>query len=403
MKNHHIYSEKLASVLNNLFHGILLVNEKGIILEFNEASLNILGKTTETLSNSSLQTLLPLLYKESFTEYFNTCLNVDDCTYRKFETDYFNGETKLVLEIDCNQNFLSEEDGEMYTICVLNNITRQARLEKELVKQKKSKQVLLEKLEHEQEFSDLKSRFITIASHEFRTPLAGILSSIDLIERYLTKDSERWEGYKHSDKLKSHMHKIKKSVESLTNNLSQFLSMELLKDGDVEYIEEEFNLEDTLEVLVDEFQILEKNQQEIHFEFLSDEKDVVLDKSILKNVIICLLSNAVKYTPEGKNIYVSASIDNSLIEIIIKDEGIGIPKAGQRNMFRRFFKAKNATNLQGIGLGLNIALRYVHLMNGDITFDSEENKGTTFKISFEREVKVKQELNFNEKGIVDRG
>ncbi|NIJ45158.1 hypothetical protein FHR24_001597 [Wenyingzhuangia heitensis] len=385
MSENHIYSEKFTSILNNLFHGVILMTQKGMILEFNKASLTLLQKQPKELDGVLLSGLLPDNYKDPFQNYFENCLNLETKNYGKFEINYFQQNNELVmLEIDCNQNFVSDEDNSVYTICIINDVTKRKKLEKELEHQKKTKEVILEKLEREQELNDMKSRFISIASHEFRTPLAGILSSVDLIERYLKTDEKLWSQFIHQVKVDSHVSKIKTSIKTLTTTLNQFLSLGQLEEGKIEYHEERFNLKKYLIKLKDEFASLTKENQNIHFDFTTEEEYAYLDKNILRHIFTNLLSNAIKYTPAGKNIYIVAFIDQENIHISVRDEGMGIPDEDQDNLFRRFFRAKNVTNLQGTGLGLNIVRKYVLLMKGSISFDSKENVGTVFKISFPR-------------------
>jgi signal transduction histidine kinase len=123
-----------------------------------------------------------------------------------------------------------------------------------------------------------------------------------------------------------------------------------------------------------------KNQ---HVEFIyQGEEEVYQDKKILRNVLLNLLSNAVKYSQEGKTVYVTTTVKSGKSQIAVKDEGIGIPAEAQKKLFDKFFRAKNATNIQGTGLGLNIVKRYVELLDGDIAFVSKENEGTTFTVEF---------------------
>lgn len=385
MSENHIYSEKFTSILNNLFHGVILMTQEGEVLEFNKASLNLLQKKPKELEGVLLSDLLPKNYKDDFEIYFKNCLNQQTKNYGKFEVVFFLEDNQLVtLEIDCNQNFISDEDNSVYTICLINDVTKRKKLEKELEHQKKTKEVILEKLEREQELNDMKSRFISIASHEFRTPLAGILSSVDLIERYLKTDEKLWSQFIHQTKVESHVSKIKTSIKTLTSTLNQFLSLGQLEEGKIEYHEERFNLKKTLLKFKEEFSSLKKENQTIHFAFKSEEEEAYLDKNILRHIFTNLLSNAVKYTPPGKNIYIIAFLDDENIHISVRDEGMGIPDEDQDNLFRRFFRAKNVTNLQGTGLGLNIVKKYVLLMNGTIDFESKENVGTVFKILFPR-------------------
>ncbi|MDO6801965.1 PAS domain-containing sensor histidine kinase [Wenyingzhuangia sp. 1_MG-2023] len=381
MIENHIYSSKLASVLNSVFHGVLLTNHEGIVQDYNKSSLQLLKKTTENLNGKKLSYLLPVACKFKFERYFEKCQNFETRKYKQFEYNCFSDTGELrVLELDCNQNFISEEDSEKYTICVIRDITERKNVEKELDLQKQDKIESIDRLEGKQELNDMKSRFITTASHEFRTPLAGILSSIDLIERYLKVDEDLWSQFVHKSKVESHILKIKTSIKTLTGTLNQFLSLGQLEEGRIDYNEEEFDLKETLQNFIDEFVPLLKKDQVINFEFKTNQSRVHLDKNILRHVMNNLLSNAIKYTPAGKNVEVLSFVNDREIQISVRDEGMGIPPEDQNNLFRRFFRAKNATNLQGTGLGLNIVRKYVTLMNGNISFESKEGVGTVFTV-----------------------
>nr|WP_262896847.1 ATP-binding protein [Fulvivirga sediminis] len=114
----------------------------------------------------------------------------------------------------------------------------------------------------------------------------------------------------------------------------------------------------------------------------ADNEDIVFhtDEKIIKNILINLLSNAIKYSEANTEITITLKEDPNLLSIKVKDQGIGIPEGEQKHMFERFFRAKNATNIQGTGLGLNIVKKYVDMLEGEITFTSKLNEGTTFSI-----------------------
>ena len=225
-------------------------------------------------------------------------------------------------------------------------------------------------LSRERELNELKSRFVSMASHEFRTPLSTILSSASLIERYREPGTE--------EKRKKHIDKIKSGISNLTNILNDFLSLSKLEEGKVEIDESSVNLTDELKDIIDELSTICKDQQTIKFE--SNPNPIVLktDKKIFKNILINLLSNAIKYSEPSTEIFVEMAKVDDNIQIQVTDQGMGIPEEEQKHMFERFFRAKNATNIQGTGLGLNIVKKYVDMLNGNISFKSKLNEGTTF-------------------------
>ncbi|WP_229254112.1 sensor histidine kinase KdpD [Dyadobacter sp. NIV53] len=218
----------------------------------------------------------------------------------------------------------------------------------------------------------MKSQFVTIASHEFRTPLGTILSSASLIGRYSKTEEE--------DKRQKHVQRIKSAVTNLTEILNDFLSIGKLEEGRVQSIPVEVNLPEFCKGLIEEIKGLCKDDQQIHFQY-NGKSDVWLDKQLLRNVLFNLLSNAIKYSEAGKSIFLRIAAGDKLVSIEIEDQGIGIPETDQAHIFDRFFRAHNAGNVQGTGLGLNIVQNYIDLMKGEVSFSSKVGQGTTFHIN----------------------
>ena len=235
----------------------------------------------------------------------------------------------------------------------------------------KSQKELKEALAKEQELNKLKSRFVSTASHEFRTPLSTILSSASLIARYTAPNTEA--------KRQKHVDRIKSSVQHLNNILNDFLSISKLEEGKFAPEASIFDIKIYFEDILEEMSGILKDGQNIHFEHQGD-RNVFVDKKFLKNILINLLSNASKYSDEYSKIDLFTKNTNKKLSIEIKDYGIGIPKSEQEHLFERFFRAQNAINIQGTGLGLNIVKRYVNMMNGSIDFESIENQGTSFRV-----------------------
>ncbi|MCE3296056.1 MAG: hybrid sensor histidine kinase/response regulator [Crocinitomicaceae bacterium] len=226
---------------------------------------------------------------------------------------------------------------------------------------------LADSLDREKQLNIMKSAFVSMASHEFRTPLTTILSSIALVEKY--------SGDEEQDKREKHFHRIKYSVRTLIDILDDFLSIEKLEQGKMETDATSFNLQEFLKEIAEGLNELCKEEQEIRFSY-SGEEQVLLDKKIMRNVMFNLLSNAIKYS--GKDIDFTVEVNPGKIKVTVRDQGIGIPEEQQQEMFGKFFRASNASGVQGTGLGLNIVKHYVDLMGGTISFDSKEGVGTTF-------------------------
>ena len=240
--------------------------------------------------------------------------------------------------------------------------------EEALREAKKDLEALLDK---ERELNELKTRFVSMASHEFRTPLSTILSSISLLERY-TEPSQ-------ADKREKHIQRIKKSIKDLTDILEDFLSIGKLEEGNVKPVFETVEIGDFISTVLEELRGLLKPGQQFHFkpakEFL-----IHSDVKLLRHIVTNLATNAIKYSPENSPIALTLVEDGKNVKFNIGDKGIGIPEGEQKNMFSRFFRAGNVTNIQGTGLGLNIVRKSLDLLHGDISFVSKLNEGTTFTV-----------------------
>jgi len=230
---------------------------------------------------------------------------------------------------------------------------------------------LKEALNKEKELNELKSRFVSMASHEFRTPLSTILSSASLVSRYVSEE--------HNEKRQKHINRIKSSVSNLTGILNDFLSLSKIEEGKEVVSFEKIDLKQLLLLTIDETKGLLKLNQQIKLN-ISDNHLLTTDKRIFKNVLFNLFSNAIKYSPEDSTILCNVIKSKNKFKIEITDQGIGIPEQDQKHLFSRFFRASNVENIQGTGLGLNIVKRYIELLGGSISFTSQEFKGTTFKI-----------------------
>ena len=255
---------------------------------------------------------------------------------------------------------------------------RTIELQKILKELEASKEDLTISLEKEKEVNDLKSRFVSMASHEFRTPLSTILSSISLLSKYDTTEDQ--------PKRDKHIDRIKSSVKSLTDILNEFLSLGKIEEGKVEVKPDSFDLHEFISNIIYEMNVILKLGQDIKFNHKGNI-NTYTDAQLLKHVLINLLSNAIKFSPENSTIAIESNVNDSETAIKITDQGIGIPKSDQVHLFERFFRATNVTNIQGTGLGLHIVGRYVEILSGKIEYTSELEKGSTFTIKLQTELK----------------
>jgi len=260
-----------------------------------------------------------------------------------------------------------------------NDLTELEKLKNQLRK----KELVIKELEQQSELREMKSRFLSIASHEFKTPLAGMLSSLNLIDRYIEADLKNWIHFKNRKKVENHLRNMHASVKNMTTILNKFLSLGNIEKGEIAVNKIRFSIRKMLQDHTAQFQQICKAGQQIVYMHKGRNTMVYLDKHIFKNIVNNLLSNAIKFSPEHSEIELTSSIIGNQLTIKLTDQGIGIPASDQQKIFRRFFRATNAlTNQEGTGLGLHIVKKYTGLLNGDISFESEENSGTTFELTF---------------------
>ncbi len=274
------------------------------------------------------------------------------------------------FEVDVNENIyhltavpLSDGRGTIHEVLiVMTNVTDRKTVERKLLKA----------IEKEKELNMLKSRFVTMASHEFRTPLSTMLSSVFLLEN---QSGEQFAAQK-----AVHLGRIRRSIQLLTELMNDFLSLGKLEEGRITATYTALDIKVFLEELVGELRSIKKQAQTINFRFTGETLTLMTDRQILSNMLRNLVSNAVKYSPDESEIAVEAEVAQGNLVISVIDHGMGIPEHEQAGIFKRFFRAENASNIQGTGLGLNIVRKYVNLLRGKVSFTSKVGQGSTFTL-----------------------
>ncbi len=226
-------------------------------------------------------------------------------------------------------------------------------------------------LQKEKNLNEMKSNFVSMASHEFRTPLSTVLSSVSLLEHYTTTETQ--------DKRDKHIQRIKSSVGEMVTILEEFLSIEKIEEGKVQLKKETFNIKELTQQLYTKFSTALKKGQTIIYEHIGKE-EVFLDVAFINHILNNLLSNAVKYSPEGSEVIFKTNVKENTITLKIQDHGIGIAPKDQEHLFERFFRGSNTGNIKGTGLGLHIVKRYIDLMQGSISLESDIGKGSIFTV-----------------------
>jgi PAS domain S-box-containing protein len=245
-------------------------------------------------------------------------------------------------------------------------------VQRDVTRRKQQEQEMQSALEKEKELNELKSHFVSTASHEFRTPLATILSSVELLEYYghLSTESENREYFQ----------QIRTAIDRMTSLMSDVLTLEKTDVGKMEINPIQLNLEQFCHSLITEIHLGSKRQHNISFLLRGESSQGLLDEKVLRHVFGNLLSNAVKYSPIEGNISFEVIRHNHEVIFQIRDQGIGIPEEARQRLFEPFFRAKNVGTVSGTGLGLSIVKRLVEMHGGHINVDSQEGKGTTFTV-----------------------
>lgn len=256
------------------------------------------------------------------------------------------------------------------TIALQDSIKK---LEREIEKRKEAENKIKEALRKERELNELKTKFLSLVSHEFKTPLSGIMTSSTLIGKYVKEDQQ--------DKREKHIKTITGKVKYLNNILDDFLSVERLETGKVNYKLNSFPLSKVINEVIYNANMLLKEGQIINYPEGIDAIELNFDEKVLELVLTNLVNNAIKYSPENTKIDIKVYATEKKLDIVISDQGIGIPKKEQKFIFNRYFRAENAILNQGTGIGLNIAKSHLENLGGDIIFESIENQGSSFKVS----------------------
>jgi signal transduction histidine kinase len=243
----------------------------------------------------------------------------------------------------------------------------------DITQQKEVETQISESLAKERDLNELKSRFVAMASHEFRTPLTTVQSSAKLILRYPSGDEDQFL------KREKHVKKILGAVNGLNTILEDFLSISRIEEGKIEIRKSNESLSNFCSELTEMLSGIAKEGQSFHCTHLGEDS-FSTDFDMLKKIMSNLLSNAIKYSAEGQKIDILTQNKGKILELEVNDYGIGIPKEEQGKIFERFFRAANATNIEGTGLGLHIVKKYVEILGGTISFYSIPNIQTCFKI-----------------------
>jgi len=382
--------------------GIIIVDENLKITASNQAAHLMFGYKEEELAGESLNLLIPKPHQSSaaaeFDKYFKNQKPAKFGADKDLHALKKNGE-KIPIEVSLN---LFQLEDKQFLMFLFNDISLRKKQEEEILhlnrklgklvderttelreiivdlkeeisKRKKAESKIKAALDKEKELNELKTKFLSLVSHEFKTPLSVILSSATLTKKYT--DTE------HQKKREKHLENIKLKVRSLNNILNDFLSIERIESDNNSYNIAYFPLSRVVNNVVYDANMLSKKGQIINYPDNINEIVVHYDEKILELSLTNLINNAIKYSPENTTIDIAVKIKNDLLNISVSDQGIGISEKDQKYIFNPYFRAENVTHKQGTGIGLNIVKGHLENLNSTIHFKSIENKGSIFTIN----------------------
>lgn len=404
------FEEKNKDIFGVLFEsvaeGIIVVNKKQIIVASNASANKLFRYKPGELKGQHLNVLVPKTSNTPHENYAGHFVKYGDSRQMGHGRDLYGlrkDNTKFPVEIGLNP---FEIDGDKYVMAMvidisvrkehqrqileLNNAlerkieqrTNELRstvldLKEEINRRHKAESKIKASLEKERELNNLKTKFLSMVSHEFKTPLSGILTSATLAGKYPKEDQQ--------PKREKHLKTIKAKVKYLNSILSDFLSLERMETGKVDYKFTKFPLSRVINTVVYEANMLLKDGQKINYPDNIDEIELYFDEKILQLSLTNLLNNSIKYSPEGKEISITANNRENNFILHITDEGIGIPEQEKKHIFRRYFRAENAVLQEGTGIGLNIIKNHLENLNAKLKFESQLGKGSTFSIEIPKQ------------------
>jgi PAS domain S-box-containing protein len=401
-------SVHLASLFENATEGIVASNSQGNIILANPAACTIFGYQTEELIGQKIEVLIPSKAKINHVKLREGFYQDPKNRVMGHNRDLLAGRKDgSTFPVEVSLSTYVQND-ERYVIAFIIDITKRKEIEGNMIRQQQqlekvtddmrilnadlevkveertiilkealqrleeSQNELNQALDKERQLNEIKSRFVSMASHEFRTPLSTVLSSASLIDKY-TSSTEQEKRSKHVDK-------IKNSVKHLNTLLEDFLSLGKLEEGKIGIHFHEFSLEELIRDTLEEMNPTLKSGQK--FIYVNSCHDLIYsDKNLIRNILFNLVSNAIKFSDINSTIHIQSNVKDDISHVSIKDEGMGISMEDKEHLYSSFFRGKNATNIQGTGLGLHIVKRYVDLLGGSIQLESELNKGTAIRFS----------------------
>ncbi|MFW5690998.1 MAG: PAS domain S-box protein [Chloroflexota bacterium] len=358
---------ELACVIDLSAEAIIIVDEQFIIRRFSHGAEAIFGYSSAEVTGKQVTILTAPEQRDRHAASIRRLINAEEAAvFDGHRQSLVQGKDGQVFPVEMAIARLDLEGDTRYVLVV-----QDLRAQQQLDKAAHTVDSLKDELERQREINTTRSQFMSILSHEFRTPLATILSSIGLLEDYADRLNSERKAY--------HFGKIKAQINHLVGLMEDVLLIGKAESGTLNVDYEPVDVQGFIRELVDEIgNIYSAHRFEVgNFE---DKVTAMLDRRLLRQAISNLLTNAAKYSPEGSVVLVTMQADDSAMTIKVQDQGVGIPAGEQQHIFEPFRRASNVGSTRGTGLGLAIVRQAIDLHGGDLHLHSTVGRGTTVTV-----------------------
>ncbi len=368
------------SLIGSINVPIFGIDTEGKIKEWNYASETLTGYSKKEVRNKYFKDIFLIKSNPVFENFINHILSGNNITNEELDIIGKNGKTIRMLISSTVQ--IDENEKINRIICIAQDITQREIYKADLEKKVEERtHKLIEALKKEKELSELKSKFVSMASHEFRTPLSAIKFAAGFVKKYYDKAEKI--------KILQKAEKIETQVNHMTKLLEDVLTIGKIDSGKIKYNPVKIDIIKELKTIIEDVTVATKNSHKINFKYNKPEYTVISDIKILRNIFINLLSNAVKFSPNADEVIFNMYANEKYVKFEVQDKGIGINPEELKSIFNPFRRGRDVETIQGTGLGLAIVKESTELLKGNIKVESKQGEGTKFTVILPRNPKEK--------------
>lgn len=355
---------RMRAILDSSLDGMITIGENGNVLEWNPRAEEIFGfNASETIGKSLNDLIIPEKYREAHADGMKRFLATGDGPVLNRR-----------IEIHAQHKDGSYFPVELSIVSIkLNNHHIFSAFIRDITLKKKAEDDMEMALQRQKELADLKSRLISMASHEYRTPLTTIKSSLDLLSFILEN-----QDVQNKEKVEKNINRINHEIDRLNNLVNDILLVGKLEAGSLPFHPSEVDFLELCHNVIESHFMNEKDGRHVVLEVNGTPRKLDIDENLYMHILSNLISNAFKYSQGKGNPHVYLLYKDDHLEVHVKDKGIGIPQSEMELLFDSFYRAGNVKNIQGHGMGLAIVKQFLELHGGKIEVNSELDKGTEF-------------------------